>query len=211
MIITKFDHSTILLEKEGEKIIFDPVEITHALPKLEGIVAIVITHRHSDHCRPEIIKRIMADNPNAKILTTNDNLANFTEFDSDPVNDGETIQIGKFKLSFFGKYHAFILPGVILCENTGVVVDDTIINPGDSFDIPPVKAPVLLVPFCAPWCKTSEVVNYINKIRPQTAIPVHDALLSDFGQGITYNVVNGACEKIGTTLKYLRPGEAMDC
>lgn len=46
MKLTKFDHSCIVVEKDGLKIVCDPVEFTHPLPELNNVVAIIITHRH---------------------------------------------------------------------------------------------------------------------------------------------------------------------
>ena len=207
MKITKYEHSTILLEKDSGRVIFDPVEITQTLPDFENVAAIIITHRHSDHCQPEVIEKIISSNPAAKLFTTQDTVPNLSGFSPTVVKDGDTMEIGGFKLQFFGKDHAS-LGGMVPCENIGAVVDDVLSNPGDSFDVPPVKTPVLLAPISAPWCKAFETIEYINKANPNTVIPVHDALLSDFGQEITYNVIHGACQS--TSIKYLLPGDSID-
>ena len=54
MKITKLEHSGIIIEKDGKRVVFDPVEIRGKIPKLENVVAIVITHKHGDHLQPEI-------------------------------------------------------------------------------------------------------------------------------------------------------------
>ncbi len=207
MKIVKYEHSTILLEKGNERIIFDPVEITKSLPVFENIAAIIITHRHSDHCQPNVIEKIINNNHTAKLFTTQDTISNLPNFNPTVVKDGDTVEIGGFKLQFFGKNHASI-DGTIPCENIGTVIDDTLANPGDSFDIPPVKTPVLLVPIAAPWCKALDAIEYINKVKPDIVTPVHDALLSDFGQEVFYKVICGACQN--TSIKYLLPGDSKD-
>ena len=72
MKLTKLEHSGIVLEKNGKKLVFDPVEFAGTLPELDGVVAIIITHMHSDHLQPERISAILARNPGAKIFAPED-------------------------------------------------------------------------------------------------------------------------------------------
>ena len=209
MEITKLEHSGIVIEKDGERIVFDPVEFNKTIPRLNNVVAVIITHKHSDHLQIEIIKRIIRDNSDAKIITTSDT-ASFIE---DPiiVKGGESCEIGGFKLDFFGKDHAAIIPGQIPCENIGVVVNGSIVNPGDSFDYSDVGAKVLFVPISAPWLKIAESMDFVDRIKPKIVIPVHDALLSDLGKSISENWMKKACDKAGAEYKDLSFGENVVC
>ena len=209
MEITKLEHSGIIIEKEGEKVIFDPVEFEETIPKLENVVAAIITHKHSDHLQIEVIRRIMNDNPGAKILTTSD-AASLID-GSIIVKDGDTYEIGGFKLDFFGKDHAAIVSGQIPCENIGVVVDDGIVNPGDSLDCPNANVEVLFAPISAPWLKIAESMDFVEKIGPNVVIPVHDALLSELGESISSNWMKKACDKVGAEYKNLGFGENTVC
>ena len=209
MEITKLEHSGIIIEKEGERIVFDPVEFKETIPKLENVVAVIITHKHSDHLQIEIINRIMNDNPEAKILTTSDAAPLIDG--SIIVKDGDTHEVGGFKLDFFGKDHAAIIPGQIPCENIGVVVDDSIVNPGDSFDCPKVNVKVLFAPISAPWLKIVEPMDFVGKTKPWAVIPVHDALLSELGKSISSNWMKKACDKMGAEYRNLGFGESTVC
>lgn len=162
MKITKLEHSGLAIEKDGETLICDPVEFTQKLPTFHNVVAIVTTHKHSDHLQPEVLARILQDNPRAKVFATVDAAPSVNG--AIVVRDGDTYNVGGFKLDFFGKDHAAIIPGQIPCENIGVVIDDKIVNPGDSFDLPNIKPEVLFVPISAPWCKVSESVDFIKKL-----------------------------------------------
>lgn len=42
--------------------------------------------------------------------------------------------LGGIELRFFGHNHAAIVPGKVPCRNIGVVVNEKLVNPGDSFD-----------------------------------------------------------------------------
>ena len=208
MKITKLEHSGILLEKNGISLVFDPVEFTEKLPELKNIAAIIITHKHSDHLQPEVLARILKDNPKAKILTTNE-VSTLIE-NSIPVKASDHHEIEDFNLDFFSKDHAAIIPGQIPCENIGVVIDETIINPGDSFDLPNINTKILFVPTAAPWLKISESIDFIKKANPELAIPVHDALLSELGETISNNWIKKTCDDIGAKFAYLKPGDSIE-
>ncbi len=55
MKITKLEHSGLAVEQGGQTLLCDPVEITEKLPEFGNIIAIVITHQHSDHFQPVVI------------------------------------------------------------------------------------------------------------------------------------------------------------
>ncbi len=208
MKIIKLEHSGIAIEKNGETLVFDPVEFTEKIPVLKNVVAIIITHKHSDHLQPEVISRILLKNPAAQVFTTSDAVSNVKE--AVVAKAGESYRVGGFKLDFFGKDHAAIIPGQIPCENIGVVVDEKVINPGDSFDLPDLKPEVLFVPIAAPWSKVSESIDFVKKANPSVAIPVHDAVLSELGKKFNNNWVGKACDEIGAKLIVLEPNESID-
>ena len=235
MQITKFEHSGLAITKNGQTLLFDPVEFTTKMPDFTGVVGIIITHSHGDHCQPAEIARILAANPTAEIITTEDNLTNLinslqdilatrttdsvasaeptsTAFNIKSAKPGDEIKIGDFSLKFFGGNHAAIIPGHIPCQNLGVVVDSQIINPGDSFDISGVstKGKILLAPAAAPWCKVSEVADFITKAHPAVVIPIHDAVLSSLGRGFTYAHLASTCHQIGAEFVELDPGQSYE-
>lgn len=208
MKITKLEHSGIVLEKDGSLLVFDPVEFTEKLPKLNNVVAIIITHKHSDHLQPEVLRKILSNDPEAKVFTTSE--ATTLINNSVSVKAGDHYEVGGFSLDFFGKDHSAIVPGQTPCENIGVVVDGDIVNPGDSFDLPNTNAKVLFVPIAAPWLKISESMSFIGKARPELVIPVHDALLSELGETISNNWIKKACDNVGAEFAYLKPGESVE-
>ncbi len=209
MKITKLEHSGLILEKNHDLLLIDPVEFTNKLPAFERVVAIVITHKHNDHCQPEVINRILAANPTAPVFTTPDTTPLISG--SILVHPGETREVGGFRLAFFGKSHAKIIEDQIPCDNLGVVVDNLFANPGDSFDIPPLEHPkVLCVPISAPWCKSSDSINYVKKVRPEIVIPVHDAVLSKLGNTFNTSWLKFACDPLGIQLTSLTPGTSIE-
>lgn len=208
MKVTKLEHSGIMVENNGKILLCDPVEFTEKLPEFRNVVAIVITHKHGDHFQPEIIERIIASNPEVRIFAPEDTR------DLLPgaivVRGGDSKEVEGFNLSFFGKDHASIIPGQVPCQNLGVVINDLIVDPGDSFDLSPITPKLLLVPISAPWAKVSEAVNYVLAVKPEMVVSVHDAVLSELGKGYSNNWLKAKCEEAGIGFAGLRVGESIE-
>lgn len=236
MKLTKLEHSGIVLEKGGKKLVFDPVEFAATLPELDQVVAIVITHMHSDHLQPERLAAILDRNPGAKIFAPADAAEAvlnalgtadvtvvagggevFVGGDEVAIGENEAVEgfVGEregFKLEFFGKDHASVMAGKVPCQNIGVVVDGKLTNPGDSFDLLEMNGAVetLLVPEVAPWAKISETTEFIKLAKPQIVVPVHDGLLSEMGKTIYDNLLRAACEGMGAKFAPLGIGESIE-
>jgi len=210
MQLTKFEHSCVVLEKAGKKIVFDPVQYEETLPEFDNVAAIIITHVHSDHLQEEIISDILSSNPEAKIIAPMDAAEVLPE--AILVKGGEEMEMGGFNLKFFGKDHAAVFEGKVPCENIGVVVDDRLTNPGDSFDLLELNGAVeaLLLPEVAPWTKMSETVEFAKLAKPKVVIPVHDALLSRMGKNIYDNFLRATCTELGAEFASLSFGESVD-
>ncbi len=210
MKFTKLEHSGCIIEKDGKKIVCDPVEIEGNLPELNNVLAIIITHKHGDHLQIEKLEKITEQNPGVRILTTSDTVSEVPHVEI--VRNGDIINVVDFRLRFFGENHAVIVDGVVPCENTGVVIDEKVVNPGDSFDVPDdlVSPELLLVPIAAPWCKVVESAKYIRAMRPKIVVPVHNAVLSDFGNKVSNNWLRAECEQLGVDFRALKNNESLE-
>ena len=210
MKVTKLEHSGMILEKSGKKLVFDPVEIEATLPEVDDVVAIIITHKHGDHLQLENLQKILARNTEAKLLVAHD-----VELDLPNVQiaqPGAELGIAGFSLQIFGNNHAEIDPGNVPCANIGVVVDGAFVNPGDSFDLPvlPERIKLLCVPSAAPWCRLSESMAYLAKAQPEKAMPVHNAVLSKFGNQVCNNWLSQCAEQNGIEFLPLEIGESVE-
>jgi L-ascorbate metabolism protein UlaG (beta-lactamase superfamily) len=208
MKITKLDHSGVIVEKDGKIIVIDPVEYSCEMPELKNVVAIIISHKHGDHFQPEVIARIMSANRGACIYTTEENSKSIEG--AIAVAAGDSKEVGGFRLEFFGKDHAAIIPGQIPCENIGVVIDGEVMMPGDSFDMTGAKVKVLGVPIAGPWCKVCESIEYIKNVKPEIVIPIHDAVLSELGKVFNNNWLRNACEEVGARFEALEPSKMIE-
>lgn len=212
MRITKLEHSGLVVEENDKLAVFDPVEFTEKLPGLRNVVVLVLTHKHGDHLQLEKIAKIVVENPDVQIFTTADAAPMLNaEWNVNAVKHGDVIEIENFRLKFFGENHAAIEPGVIPCQNIGAVVNDAVVNPGDSFDYLPLdtRAKVLCVPVAAPWLKVAESASYVRATKPENVIPMHDAVLSELGKTYNNNWLKSACVEVDVECAILAPGESL--
>lgn len=195
MKLTKYEHACFTLEKDGKVLVVDPGVWTSDFIIPENVVAIVVTHEHADHFDPETLKSIIDKNPGAVIIAHEDVTKQIPELPTKSVNAGDKITIEPFNLEFFGGNHAIIHPDYAVFANLGVLVDETLYYPGDSFAKPNKSVKVLALPVMAPWLKMSEAIDFLISMKPERAFPTHDAIASNIGKGLVDCLVGSFAEK----------------
>jgi L-ascorbate metabolism protein UlaG (beta-lactamase superfamily) len=210
MKLTKYEHATLVLEKSGQTLVVDPGTFTMPLTEVRDVVAVVITHEHPDHWTPEQLDRILAMSPDAKIYGPQGVAIAASAYPVIVVTDGDEITAGAFDLEFFGNRHAVIHSSIPVIDNVGVMVDDTLFYPGDSFTIPPVAVDTLAVPAGAPWLKIAEVIDYVAAVKPRRSFPVHEMVLSVIGKNMANDRIGTATTAGGGEFFPLQPGETLD-
>lgn len=198
------------MKRASKRLFFDPIEIESTLPVLENVLAIIITHNHGDHLQPEKVQEIRDRNPEVRILVPSDAVELIDK--AEVVSPGDTLDMGNFNLVFFGGEHAAVIPGKVPCQNLGVIVNKSYVNPGGSYDVVELaeRPEVLFCASVAPWCRVSETMNYIETTKPKMVVPVHNGLLSDFGNGIYNNLLRQAAEKVDAEFAPLAIGESIE-
>jgi L-ascorbate metabolism protein UlaG (beta-lactamase superfamily) len=210
MKLTKFEHSCLVIELEGSKLVLDPGSFTIPLVDNTGITAVVITHEHPDHWTPEHLTRIVRDSPDVKIFGPEGVVNAATDFSITAVHDGDVVVAGPFTLAFYGEKHAVIHSSIPVIDNVGVMVNDTLFYPGDSFTAPPVPVDVLATPVGAPWLKIAEVMDYVTTVAPKRSFPVHEMVLSTAGKTMGNDRIGAMTTAAGGTPFVLQPGESID-
>lgn len=210
MKLTKFEHSCLILEKNGSTLVIDPGSFTLPLSDIAGVVAIVITHEHADHWTPEQLNRLLDRNPDARIIGPAGVAAAVADHDVEVVADGDAIEAAPFSLAFFGKDHAVIHESIPMIDNLGVLVDDELYYGGDSYTIPPVPVRTLAVPIGAPWLKIGDAMDYVLAVKPTRSFPVHDMTLSQAGKAMTQARIKAMTEQVGGEFFVLEPAQSYD-
>ena len=208
MKVTKLEHATLVLEKDGKTLILDPGFYTRPLDGYRDVVAIVITHNHDDHVHEEQIDRILKDNPNAIILGTQEVAARLAPRKTIAVHHGDFHEIGPFKAEFFGSMHIEIHRSIPLIQNCGVFINDSLFYPGDNYVTPDRKVQYLACPASAPWLKIGDVMDYIAAVKPERCFPTHNIHLSDQGNQLNNGRIKGAVEENGGVFEYHLPGDS---
>lgn len=210
MKLTKYEHSCLVLDKDGSTLVIDPGVFTTPLTDLDHVVGIVITHEHPDHWTPEQLKRILDRSPDARILGPAGVVAAAIGFGAETVAAGDAVDVGPFRLEFFGSDHAVIHASIPIVDNVGVLVDGSLYYGGDSYTEPGVPVSVLAAPVGAPWLKIGEAMDYVAAIAPTRAFPVHEMVLSQIGKDMGGQRLQTVVEAGGGSFVTLQSGESLD-
>ena len=210
MKITKHGHACLEVEIDSQTLIIDPGSYTEELASLGNVVAVVITHKHDDHCDDAKIAKIKKDNPAVQIFGTSEVAARLSGMDVTTVYHGDYYEVGGFKLEFFGDMHQIIHQSIPLIQNTAVLVNGDLYYAGDSYTPPDVKVKALACPTSAPWLKIGDVMDYIQEVKPEVCFPTHNALLSQVGHDLNNSRVKQVTEENGGVFRYLEIGQSLD-
>ena len=210
MKVTKLEHACLILEQNGEKVIIDPGFYTRPVEGETNVKAIVITHAHDDHCFEEQIDRILKDNPAAEIFGTDEVVKRIAPRKANAVHHGDFYKAGTFTLEFIGDMHAEIHRSIPLIQNCGVMINDYLYYPGDSFTRPDRKVELLACPSSAPWAKVSEIMDFVDEVQPKRAFPTHNIHLSEHGHQMYNGRIKAGTEARGGAFLFMQPGESQD-
>ncbi len=211
MHVTKHEHACLRLERDGKTLIIDPGAFTAPLTDLQNVVGVVITHEHPDHWTSQHLAQIVEEFPGVPIYGP-EGVANAAAgFDIRLVSPGDEIEVAPFALRFFGGKHAVIHESIPVIDNVGVLVDDELYYPGDSYAVPQgVDVPLLAAPVGAPWLKIGEAIDFVLDVKPRRVFATHDMTLSEAGLSMGRERLAWAAEQNGGSFVALDPGDSIE-
>lgn len=200
MRITKYGHSCLYVEVGSVRILIDPgnyvfLDAPIKPEDLPPCNVLLLTHEHPDHTYPEALKVILQKSK--PLILTNAEVQNMLRnhgIESEILKPGdERIVVGE-GLSFARQKdspsgggvtiravacdHGHIADHIPRVENVGFLIAGRLFHPGDCVAPPAqVRCEILAVPVAAPWMKISEGLEFVKKVKPKVAIPIHDAIL----------------------------------
>lgn len=211
MRITKHEHAALRIDAHGATVLIDPGSFLTGLSELHALAAIVITHEHADHWTPEQLTRIFDSAPDAPIFTTAAVAAAIEGRDVTVVSPGDELTAGPFSLRFFGGTHEQIHSSIPVVDNVGVLVDDLLYYPGDSYALPEgVEVEVLAIPTGAPWLRLGDAMDFTLAVSPRHAFGTHDMTLSVAGRSGHLSRLKWATEQGGGQFHLLDPGDSLE-
>lgn len=185
MELTHLGHACLLVEVADQRILIDPGTFSD-FAEQRDLTAILVTHQHADHLDPARWEQLLADNPQAQVWLEPATAAQVGGR-GEPMTAGEVVQLGSTGVMPIGEQHAFIHDYVPRITNLGLVLrapgEPTLFHPGDALDAEPGEVDVLCVPVNAPWARIGDTVEFVRRISPARAVPIHDGLLSENGRG----------------------------
>jgi L-ascorbate metabolism protein UlaG (beta-lactamase superfamily) len=207
MQITKYEHALLVIEEAGSQLVIDPGSYSN-LPQLNNVVAIAYTHLHDDHAFLPHAQKLVAEFPEVKLFGTVEVVEKLSQLEVQKVFHGDHYQVGPFSLDFFGDLHQVIHRSIPLVQNVGLMVNSKLYYPGDSYTIPEQSVEVLACPSSAPWLRISDVIDFLNILKPKRCFPTHNALLSEQGNTLQNNRIKETVESRGGEFRYLLPGDS---
>ena len=107
--------------------------------------------------------------------------------------------------------HEVIHSSIPVIENVGVLINDALYYPGDSYAVPEgVAVDTLAAPLGAPWLRIGDAMDYVLAVKPRRAFGTHDMTLSVIGKNMHRQRLQWATEQGGGEFLPLEPGESLD-
>ena len=212
MRLTKYGHSCLLVEEGPARLLLDPGSLSGGFEQLEDLTAVLVTHQHGDHLDGERIRGLLDRNPGVRVVCDEGSAGPLGEAGAEVevVHDGQELDVGGVGVLVAGRHHAVIHPDIPVVPNVGYLVGGRLFHPGDAFTVPGRPIEVLAVPAGAPWLKVSEPIDYLRRLRPRVAVPVHEQVLSAAGRSIHYRQLEQLGAGDGTTLRVLDDGAPVE-
>lgn len=210
MKIQKFEHATLAVWVGGSRLVIDPGAFLSGLDNWNDVAAIVVTHEHPDHWTERNLERARDANPGVPIFSTQAVATAAPALDITVVHPGETVTLDDFELRFFGGRHQLIHESIPVIDNVGVLVNETLYYPGDSYAVPDgVEVDVLAAPLGAPWLRIADAIDFVIAVAPRNAFGTHDMTLSTIGKDIHRQRLDWATQQHGGTFHVLEPGDEL--
>ena len=177
-------HACVVVDTGQARVLLDPGAFSDGYQTLEGLDAILVTHRHFDHLDLDRLPALLEQNPDAELVVDPGTAGVLRErgIEHTMREPGETFTVGGTTVEVAGGDHAVIHPDLPGLTNNAYVLraeGGTVMHPGDAYVPAPAGVDVLLLPTGAPWLKVSEAVDYLRSVAPPLAVPIHEAVLAN--------------------------------
>ena len=149
-------------------------------------------------------------NPGVRVVSDEGSAGALGEVGADVevVHDGDELTLGGLGLRVVGRDHAVIHPDPGRAQRR-LPGRGAAVPPGDALTEPGEPVEVLAVPAGAPWLLLADAVDYLRRVGPRVAVPVHEKVLSEAGIKIHYGRLEELAGK-GTTFGVLDDGKPVE-
>lgn len=185
MKITKFNQATLLIETKNKRILVDPGDINYSdslLEKWTNIDAILITHKHGDHCYLDAINKIILRDK-ALVYTTREVVNSHNIISYNIVKENDVIEIDGIKIEVTHAIHGYLTGmrerNIEILENVGFIIDDgdkRLYITSDTINFyNRYKCDILCMPFNGNGLTLGIIdgTSFIKGIKPSLVLPIH--------------------------------------
>jgi L-ascorbate metabolism protein UlaG (beta-lactamase superfamily) len=175
MKITRYPQSCLKLEHDGRALLVDIGTLAtaeYSLTDFGDVDAVLFTHTHLDHFDVKVLPELAK---NGAVIYGNSDVAQSAENTKvEVVDPGEELVVAGFKLKAYAMEHCLMTDGSEAgIPNTGYMVNDQLLLPGDSTEDVGVKAEVVAVPIFGPDISLHDAFQLCKTTEAKKAIPVH--------------------------------------
>lgn len=179
MKITKLPQSGLLLEKDGQRIVFDPVRFPNFdldVPSLNSPQAVVYTHSHPDHLNIKIATALSAG---GSLLYGNDDVSEKAEgLPVEAFNTDDEKNLADFELKSYYLEHCLMVDGnKATVPNNGYIVDGKLLIPGDSTESTGQEVEVVAVPIFGPDISFKDACQLAIAHNAKKVIAIHNDIV----------------------------------
>lgn len=221
MHITKYGHSCLYIEEGGARILIDPgsycfQDMPLTPQDLPACDVVLLTHEHPDHTYPEALKIIIAKSK--PLIVTNAGVQKFLQthgIESEVLGRGaerkiKGTDVGGVAMRGIACDHGLIANFIPSVENVGFLIAGKLFHPGDCVaPLEEVRAEILAAPIAAPWMATREGVDFVKRVKPKVALPIHDAILK-YPEAPWYKIFEVGTKDTGIAFTRMPIGEAKE-
>lgn len=192
--LTRWGHACVRIDSPGGVLVIDPGTYSDLDRALADADAVLVTHVHPDHLDAGRVAAsgVPVWGPSEVVAALAS--AGMPSHLLHAVAEGDELSPTGLDVRVLGKQHAVIHPDLPAMQNVAYLLGGSVLHPGDSLPaLPAGRVLVLLVPTSGGWVHLDAVIDWVRALRPELAVPIHDAMLSPPGQAITISLLTRLC------------------
>ncbi len=180
MKVTKYPQSCLLIEKDGKRLLIDPGSFVSASMKPEDLLpldVILITHEHSDHVDPGLLKNLTLAG-NIPVIANRSTKNLLGEVVTNIMVDQEELVVAGFRITARELAHCLMLDGSPGPDNTGYVIDGVFFHPGDGKEIDNLTVETAAIPIFGPDISLKDAYDFSKSLACKKVIPIHNDVVN---------------------------------
>lgn len=207
MKITKYPQSCLKLEYNERALLIDVGNVAtaaHSLDEFGEVDAVLFTHSHPDHFDVTILPELSGKG--VPCYGNADVGASAAGQGIEVIEDGEELVIADFKIKALHLEHSRMVDGAPGVPNTGYLINDRLLIPGDSTVDPGISCDIVAVPIFGPDISFHDAFNLIRATKAAHAILIHYDIAGMKPE--TFSLQGG--DKAGAAVHALASGQSVE-